>query len=424
MVSLITSVYNCEHYIDEMLSSIINQTYENWEMIIIDDASSDETVLKIKMFNDRRIKLVENTSNCGLTHNLNVALKMCQGEYVLRIDGDDIAYTDRLSKQIEYMDEHPNIVLSGCWMKLFGNETGFYQRVVDDKSLRIQLIFDPVILHPTFIFRRSVVDKYSIIYDEELKHAQDYKFIYEISRHGKIGNLPEILVKYRVHDEQISLSRKEEQTRCANKTRTAILTDMGIVLCSKQLNSWFDFCLMENIDQINRNVVDDIIKSIVSWNKENSYYDHDLLIETFYHKYAEVFSKNNVLNNANITESKKYQDLYMFLVRYINNKDNKRAANFLREKECYRIAIYGTSYIAKILYDSLKNEPDINVVCGIDQAFMANYLDESVPIYHVYDNLLDIDAVIVTPFYAYQEIKEMLEKNIQGEIISIEKLFE
>lgn len=126
LVSVIASVYNCECYIKEMIDSVINQTMQEWEMILVDDASTDGTWNIISSYDDARIIIRRNNINKGLTYNLNVALSMCKGKYVIRIDGDDIACQDRFEKQVKYMEEHPSVVLSGGWMQAFGDANGIY----------------------------------------------------------------------------------------------------------------------------------------------------------------------------------------------------------------------------------------------------------------------------------------------------------
>ncbi len=424
MVSIITSVYNCDKYIKDMIDSIIKQKYQEWELIIVDDASNDSTVEIIKSYKDSRIKLIENSENMGLTHNLNTALDMAKGNYVARIDGDDIAYSDRLIKQVKFMDEHQEIVLSGCWMKSFGDEKKYCQRSTDDKSLRVQLIFDPVLFHPTFIFRKEIIDKYSIKYDEDLRYAQDYKFTYDISRYGKIGNLSEILMKYRVHDAQISNDKYKEQTRCANVTREYILKDMNITLNNNQLQSWIRFCLYSDMNDDDKDTLSNIIRQIKEWNDKNSYYDKVLLNNFLQNKYEEIFGreKRTLINRKQNPD--KYQELYMLLLRYINVSNKRCFYEYLKDKGYRKIALYGTSYVAKLIYDSLKGEEDIEVLYGIDSNPMSNYIDDEFKVYQKTDILSPVDAIIVTPFYSFENIEKDLRKIIDTEIISVEEILD
>ena len=421
-VSIISSVYNCEQYIAEMIESILNQKYKCWELIIVDDSSQDRTAEIINSYRDKRIKLIRNNKNLGLTHNLNVAMSIAQGKYIARIDGDDVAYSDRLEKQIDYMENHPDIVLSGCWIKSFGKEHVFRQRVTDDKTLRAQLVFDPVLFHPTFIFRKDVVDKNHICYNENLQYAQDYRFTYDMSRCGKIGNLSEILLMYRVHDNQISNERYAEQTKCANQTRQKILRDMGILLSDNQLESWYKFCLYQVLSETDKKNIEDICKKIKEWNKNTHYYDMELLELLLEMKYKEN-NQQGVLPN-DVCKVNKYQELYMLLLRYINIKDSRCVYKYLSRKGYKKVAIYGTSYVARLIYNDLKKEKDIKILYGIDRNPISNYIEDGFDICQLSEHLDEVDVIIVTPVYAINDIKKNINQYINTDIISLDEIFD
>ena len=422
MVSVVASVYNCEKYIMDMIESIINQRYEDWEFIIVDDASTDKTVQIIKSYKDDRIKLIENEKNLGLTHNLNIALSVAKGKYIARIDGDDIAYSDRLEKQVDYMEKHADVVLAGCWIKSFGDEHIYKQRVVDDKTLRVQLIFDPVLFHPTFIFRKAVVDENKIYYDESLKYAQDFRFTYDMSKCGKIGNVSEILMKYRIHTNQISDEKYVEQTKCANNTRLKILNDMGIKLEKKQAEAWFKYCLYEALNEIEQKDVKHIISKIREWNDRTDYYDKKTLELLLERKLKDNTCKKKLVDNDGKVD--KYQELYMLLLRYVNMRDSHCVYKYLMKRGYKKIAIYGTSYIARLIYQDLKKEQDVSIVYGIDSNPISNYIEDGFNVYQLSDTLEKVDAIVVTPFYAMKDIEKNIKQVINAEVISIEEILD
>ena len=165
-VSNITSAYNCRNYIKEMIESIMDQTYRDWELILIDDASDDGTWDIINSIQDDRIVKIRNLNNAGLTKNLNTALKLAEGKYILRMDSDDIAMVDRIEKQAAFMEANQNIVLSGGWMQCFGNMHDITKTHLQDEDIRIDLIFNSAIMHPTFIVRNEILKKYNITSNE------------------------------------------------------------------------------------------------------------------------------------------------------------------------------------------------------------------------------------------------------------------
>jgi len=116
-ISVIMSAYNCEDYIEDSVKSILDQTFNGYELIVIDDHSRDGTLSKLKAFKDERLVIVENGENLGLTRSLIKAIELSRGKYIARIDADDISYTERLEKQFAFLEDNPDIGLCATWMK-------------------------------------------------------------------------------------------------------------------------------------------------------------------------------------------------------------------------------------------------------------------------------------------------------------------
>lgn len=279
LVTVLMSVYNEEKNIDESIQSILAQTYTNFEFIIFDDASTDSTVEKILKYEDKRILLIQNETNYGLTKNLNRGLKIAKGKYILRMDGDDISLPNRFEKQVEFMENHPEIALSGCWIKKFGEFSDIWRTVTDSEVLKINLIFNSVMAHPTFIIRKEFIDNYGIRYDERIPYAQDYKFAYDVSLEGNIMNVPIVLLKYRTHKRQISSDKAELQIECANMTRKRILCDMDIRLNDTAFRLWCDFCTgrERNLSLQNRIMLKRIVKLFMEKNQIKGFYNEQKL---------------------------------------------------------------------------------------------------------------------------------------------------
>ena len=119
-ITVLMPVYNCELYIKEAIDSILNQSFSDFEFIIIDDASSDSTVSIIKAYDDPRIQLIVKQQNSGYTNSLNYGLSIAKGEYIARMDGDDISFSERFEKQIAFLDKNPDVVLCGTFFKIIG----------------------------------------------------------------------------------------------------------------------------------------------------------------------------------------------------------------------------------------------------------------------------------------------------------------
>lgn len=228
-VSVVTSVYNCENYIAETIESVINQTFEDWEFIIINDCSKDKSAEIIKSFNDKRIRFIDNESNQGQCKNLNMGISMARGEYIARLDHDDICYPDRFKKQIEYLDTHPEVVLCGSWTDYWENGEIIKKECPPIKGadeLSFSLCFRNYgVPHSSFMIRKSVMINNNIWYGDYL-YAEDYDLLFKLLQVGKISYIPEALVIYRVFPEQCTqtyseklILGEEEEIRCSYLNR-------------------------------------------------------------------------------------------------------------------------------------------------------------------------------------------------------------
>lgn len=427
MVSIITSVYNCENYVSEMIDSILRQTYSSWELIIFDDASTDRTWEILNSYHDKRIKKYRNTQNIGLTRNLNKGIKISKGEYIARIDGDDIAYPNRLQVQVDYMNMHPDIDLLGCWMQTFGNSKTIAQSNIDKEKNKINLLFSTVLFHPTFLIRKSTLENHHITYNEKLKYAQDYGLEYEISNVGQISNISNILLKYRVHDEQITSKKGLEQIECANIVRKQILKDLNIEISNDDFNAWEKFCTLSVHDKESHEVVKKIVNLIIINNRIYKKYNQDMLERILFSRLLRYEEKILGYYSTDKNEKKyikAYDAMYMFMLRWMEFITMGLSLdNYLLKRGINEVAIYGGGHIGRMLYLQLK-KTDVKVLFCIDQNMENNYISADLPIYNTYENIPKINAIIVTPFYCFEQIKAQLKVPDNCKILSIENMIE
>lgn len=235
LISVIMTNYNTpEEYLREAIDSILNQTYSNFEFIIVDDCSSDDSLSVIESYHDTRIKVLRNTENIGLTKSLNKALNVAKGEFIARMDSDDISEPRRFQKQVDFLSEHEEVIVCGTWVNFIGDVSPDKKsmcRVIPNREIfRIMLLFGnyPNIVHPTAMFRHESLKKYSISYDERFIFAQDYCMWVSCSKYGECANVPEILFNYRIHQGAISSNKKKAQEECAIGIIRNQISDMGI----------------------------------------------------------------------------------------------------------------------------------------------------------------------------------------------------
>jgi glycosyltransferase involved in cell wall biosynthesis len=208
-ISVIMPVYNGEKYVREAIQSVLDQTFSDFEFIIVDDGSTDNSGEAINSFKDERIRY-EQLPHRGLIHTLNHAIQIARGTYIARMDADDIALPERLARQVEYMDTHPDIAVCGSWATCIdknGDNIGSYNYppVENKKIKKYALIHNPFI-HPSVVIRKEMIEKVGG-YRAFWKHTEDYELWTRVLSLYKGTNIPEYLLKYRVHDNQVTASK-------------------------------------------------------------------------------------------------------------------------------------------------------------------------------------------------------------------------
>ena len=160
-VSVVMPVYNGEKYVGAAISSILNQDFKDFELLVLDDGSVDASVKVISSFTDKRIRFVQNERNIGLISTLNKALKLVDSEYIVRMDGDDIAHGNRLSTQVKFMDENREVGASGSFYHaMLGDKKMYFDLPVSHDEIKCFLLFNCPLAHPTSIIRTSVLKKF------------------------------------------------------------------------------------------------------------------------------------------------------------------------------------------------------------------------------------------------------------------------
>jgi len=210
-VSVLMPVLNGLPYLKDSIDSILSQTFKDFEFVIVNDLSTDGTTELLNDYakKDKRVRILQNKTNKGIVFSLNRGLKESSGDYVVRMDSDDIAINDRIEKQVEAMDKDPDIAVMGSaasYIDATGNELGIITIPELDSSILIRSPLN----HSTAIIRRKHLTQYGIYYKEEFYSAQDYFLWLRLSKVGKISALNDILLKYRLtKDNSINKKTKE-----------------------------------------------------------------------------------------------------------------------------------------------------------------------------------------------------------------------
>ena len=202
-------VRNAAKYLQESIESILAQTFQNFELIIIDDGSDDETPAILRQFSksDTRITITTNTLSQGLSGALNTGIGMSSGRYIARADGDDIALPTRLEEQRDFLEKNPNIAIVGSWYTTFGNNQK--NKVIKHPSspsvIAWKFLSDTFFCHPTVVFRRSILATVPCYQDTA---CEDFAFFSQIVHKHKGANIKKSLLLYRQHDANYSNDKK------------------------------------------------------------------------------------------------------------------------------------------------------------------------------------------------------------------------
>lgn len=218
-VTVLMPVYNAEKYLCEAISSILNQTLKDFEFLIINDGSTDGTAKILQSYRDPRIKIINNKKNLGLTKSLNKGLKAAKGEYIARMDADDISLPERLERQIEIAKKNPWIAVIATGVEFFVDAFN-KKNIVDlgQSGNETELVEFGDLLKTNILAHGSVLFKKRNIlalggYNEKFEKAQDYDLWLRVAKQGKIIKLKEILYLKRLHFSNISLSNIKKQER-------------------------------------------------------------------------------------------------------------------------------------------------------------------------------------------------------------------
>lgn len=212
-VTILMSVYNGEKYLKEAVDSILNQTFQDFEFIIINDASTDGTLDILKSYSDTRIKIHTNKKNLGVAKSLNVGLKIAKGEYIARQDSDDISMPERLALQVDFLDRHPAYAVVGVFPKVIyehSDKIRYGQRPVEDIDIRKTLKAKNCIVHGSAMIRMKCLLDVGL-YDESMANSEDYELWLRLSKKYAFRNIAKFLYVLRLHNKNLDTGYMIEQ---------------------------------------------------------------------------------------------------------------------------------------------------------------------------------------------------------------------
>ena len=248
MISVIIPIFKPNKiYLSETIKSIQEQSYDNYEVLLIVDGDAESTKEIVDGLSDDRFKILINTEGKGLPYSLNRGFKDSKGEYIFRMDADDICLPERFAKQVKYLDDHPDIDMVGTFAETFGAVNMIYKSYTDYKDINAELLFKNPIVHPSVAFRKSTVEKYNLQYSTG--ESEDYRIWIDMAfgYHCKIEVIPEVLLRYRMHEGQATVVKKSSIKSVDEKISMEILDKLGIKLSVEGYKTLFKLRNSEKI---------------------------------------------------------------------------------------------------------------------------------------------------------------------------------
>lgn len=209
-VSVLMPVYNVAPYLKEAMDSILNQTYRDFELIVLNDCSPDNSEEILDTFSDERIVRYRGQQNVGLANVLNMGIEMARGEYIARMDSDDISLPQRMEKQVAYLDNHPTVDLVSAGMQRFGASQEVMIRPSDIEDVKFNAMSHSPVLHASSVWRKDKFLNHNLFYRQEMVPVEDYDLWTRALAQGLVlVNTPDVLYLYRTHSSQVTRVNKD-----------------------------------------------------------------------------------------------------------------------------------------------------------------------------------------------------------------------
>ena len=293
--------YNAELHIEEALKSILNQTYAAFEFMIINDGSSDKTEEIIEKYaaKDARIRYVKNERNLGLLGVLSKGVALTTTKYLARMDSDDIALPFRLEKQVDFMERNPALIASGGQVKYIGSSSKKESSLKQShEEIFGEMIFKNPMIHPTVILRNDVMKRIGINYrrpdfitSEAYIWPEDYGLWYDLSKAGKLANLNEIVLEYRIGEQSISLRDKKNQFQRYSNFYRYLFSDLSVPFGKEDLKVHFEIVMGNELSfspsrykkwlkTLNQSLATSVVINKEAFKKQSDFYIKRLLFKS------------------------------------------------------------------------------------------------------------------------------------------------
>lgn len=233
-VSVLMTLYNKGAFVEEAARSVLNGSYTDIELLIVDDASTDDGVSNVQRIRDPRIRVLLSSNNTGRGATANRGFNAARGEYIAILDADDIAHPERIARQVALMDAHPEVGACGSAYQVLGDTAAVHRWPSTDRECRAGMLFGDPVIYGAAMFRRSVIEEHHLRCDAAWKDpGMDHLFVLSVGPHARYANLPEVLIYYRKGENNMRHGRDPVEDR--RKLVRAVLRSFRIDHSEAQL---------------------------------------------------------------------------------------------------------------------------------------------------------------------------------------------
>jgi glycosyltransferase involved in cell wall biosynthesis len=255
IITVLMPVYNGEKFLREAIDSILSQTFTDFELLIINDGSNDQSETIVKSYNDERIRYVCNSTNLKLIATLNNGLSLARGKYIARMDADDVSEPERLQVQFEHMEANPDCGLCGTDITILSKHevvSSNWIKTGTHDALKYNLLMGNPFCHPTVMIRSEVLRSRGLNYNPDHLHAEEYGLWIALSRSSRLANLNSKLLRYRLHDAQVSAVHRKQQLDTLRKIKSGLFREITLFTSKR----WLDLFVRLTAIRYNENIPD------------------------------------------------------------------------------------------------------------------------------------------------------------------------
>ncbi len=298
-LSIIITTYNSGKYISQAIESVLEQTFGDFELIIINDGSTDNTKEIVSAFSDERIKYFENEKNEGIVFSRNKGLKLAQGSYIGMLDADDIAHPNKFELQIDFLKNNPEFGMLGAWAKFIDDEgkhfPGSWKLKAKPQAIPAIMLFKNYFLQSAVLYRKECIGSFS--FKEGFEIGEDYLIWYEILKKWKAWNLQQYLLDYRVHEKSITQNNIEFKREKEREVFKIILSDLEIKPSDEELELHILIREGNAIGDIETLLfIEKWLLKIIAQNRLLKIYDTKILERIVFERWLKACSKAGVLH--------------------------------------------------------------------------------------------------------------------------------